>query len=309
MIKGKLSGNQRRNLSPRVMGLFLMIGCSVMISFGGLIYRSFQDIEILEIVFFRSLALITYMSVFLCFKFKFEVIKNVKKIGLRGIFASAVFCLAQVSWLTALKYTSVANATFTLCVTPFVTAIVAYFFIRESISRITFLTMFIAIIGVTIMVVGGLETTDNRGLLFAICTSVAFAVFAVILRANRNLDMLPVLLVTGIFMALIGWFGGSFSNAIPLSDIILCLLWGTVLQGFAHSLMIKATRLILSAEITLFMLLEFTLNPLWVWLFINEVPTLSTLLGGSIIILSVCVLAGNEMRYSFQTKRDPLNDI
>ena len=42
------------------------------------------------------------------------------------------------------------------------------------------------------MIVGGFETADNRGLLFAICTSVAFAVFAVLLRANRKLDMLPV---------------------------------------------------------------------------------------------------------------------
>ena len=71
-------------------------------------------------------------------------------------------------------------------------------------------------------------------------------------------------------MAAVGGIGGSFSNAIPMSDIMLCLLWGMLLQGFAHSLMIRATRLILSAEITLFMLLEFTLNPLWVWLFIND---------------------------------------
>jgi drug/metabolite transporter (DMT)-like permease len=70
--------------------------------------------------------------------------------------------------------------------------------------------------------------------------------------------------------------------------------------------MIRATRLILSAEITLFMLLEFTLNPLWVWLFINEVPTFTTLLGGGVIILSVGVLAGSEIRDAFKIKKDPL---
>jgi drug/metabolite transporter (DMT)-like permease len=156
------------------------------------------------------------------------------------------------------------------------------------------------------MIVGGFETADNRGLLFAICTSVAFAVFAVLLRANRKLDMLPVLLVTGLFMAAVGGIGGSFSNAIPMSDIMLCLLWGMLLQGFAHSLMIRATRLILSAEITLFMLLEFTLNPLWVWLFINEVPTFTTLLGGGVIILSVGVLAGSEIRDAFKVKKDTI---
>ena len=304
MLNGNFLATQTGRLSPRFVGIFLMISCSILISFGGLIYRSFENIEILEIVFLRSLALITYMSFFLCFKYKSLVIVHIKSIGYRGLLASGIFCLAQVSWLIALKYTSVANATFTLCITPFVTAVVAYFFIRESISRITFFTMVIAMIGVTIMIVGGFETADNRGLLFAICTSVAFAVFAVLLRANRKLDMLPVLLVTGFFMAALGGIGGSFSNAIPMSDIILCLLWGMLLQGFAHSLMIRATRLILSAEITLFMLLEFTLNPLWVWLFINEVPTFTTLLGGGVIILSVGVLAGSEIRDAFEIKKD-----
>jgi drug/metabolite transporter (DMT)-like permease len=136
------------------------------------------------------------------------------------------------------------------------------------------------------------------------CTSLAFAVFAVVLRANRDLDTLPVLLVTGVFMALIGGLGGSFSNTIPLTDIILCLIWGIVLQGFAHSLMIRATRLILSAEITLFMLLEFTLNPLWVWLFLSEIPAKTTLLGGIVIILSVGVLASTEIRAALVAKRD-----
>ena len=297
--------NQRFSwITPRFIGIFFMICCATIISFGGLIYRNFEDIEILEIVFFRSLALISYMGIFLCFKYKFNVFKNIRGIGVKGFFASAIFCSAQVSWLIALDFTSVANATFTLCLTPFITALVAYVFVKEAISRVTFFTMMLALIGVSIMVFGGVKTNANLGLISALYTSIAFSVFAVTLRSNRNLDMLPVLLVTGLFMGAIGGVGGSFSNSIASKDIILCVIWGVLLQGFAHSLLIKASRLILSAEITLFMLLEFTLGPLWVWLFLNEIPVMTTLIGGGVIILSVIVLAGSEISRAFRIEKE-----
>ncbi|MDG2474419.1 MAG: DMT family transporter [Paracoccaceae bacterium] len=301
-----LKNFQSRRLSwitPRFAGVFFMICCATIVSFGGLIYRNFQDIEILEIVFFRSISLVSYMGVFLFFKYRLNFFRHMSDIGLKGIFASAIFCSAQVSWLIALNFTSVANATFTLCLTPFITALVAYFFVKETISRVTFLTMFLALIGVSIMVFGGLKTEANTGLLAALYTSIAFSVFAVTLRSNRNLDMLPVLLLTGVFMGFIGGFGGSFSDSIPLKDILLCVIWGVVLQGFAHSLMIRASRLILSAEITLFMLLEFTLGPFWVWLFLNEIPVMTTLIGGGVIIFSVGVLTGSEIRGALRPNR------
>jgi len=52
------------------------------------------------------------------------------------------------------------------------------------------------------------------------------------------------------------------------------------------------------------MLLEFTLSPLWVWLFLNEIPVATTLIGGGVIILSVIVLAGSEIRRAFRIEKE-----
>jgi len=41
-------------------------------------------------------------------------------------------------------------------------------------------------------------------------------------------------------------------------------------MGFVHSVFIFATRFLLASEVTLFMLLEFSLGPFWVWIFLNE---------------------------------------
>ena len=44
-----------------------------------------------------------------------------------------------------------------------------------------------------------------------------------------------------------------------------------------------------AAEVNLFFLLETIIGPGWVWFFINEQPTLETIQGGSIIILTIAI--------------------
>ena len=48
-----------------------------------------------------------------------------------------------------------------------------------------------------------------------------------------------------------------------------------------------APRFITAAEVNLFFLLETILGPIWVWLVIKEQPTIETIFGGSIIILTI----------------------
>jgi drug/metabolite transporter (DMT)-like permease len=58
---------------------------------------------------------------------------------------------------------------------------------------------------------------------------------------------------------------------------------------------VAASKHLLAAELTLFMLLEFTLGPIWVWIFVNEVPTSWTLIGGSVVIIAVLFKSGLEI--------------
>jgi len=50
-----------------------------------------------------------------------------------------------------------------------------------------------------------------------------------------------------------------------------------------------APRFITAAEVNLFFLLETILGPIWVWLVIKEQPSLETILGGSLIILTIAI--------------------
>ena len=108
--------------------------------------------------------------------------------------------------------------------------------------------------------------------------------------------MKPTLLVSGAIIA-VGAFAARFDDlGISMNDLLLCVLWGGVLSGLANGMFIAASRHLVAAEVTLFMLLEFALGPIWVWLFVGEVPTRWTLLGGGLVIASVSLRAILELR-------------
>ena len=102
--------------------------------------------------------------------------------------------------------------------------------------------------------------------------------------------MLPTLIVPALIIGLVGFIIKGNDINISDNDIILSFIWGGVLNGFAHAIFIIATRHLLAAEITLFMLLEFTLGPLWVWYFVGEVPAINTLYGGGIVMSAIAML-------------------
>ena len=129
-------------------------------------------------------------------------------------------------------------------------------------------------------------------------TAVSFATYAVIVRWRREVDMLPVLVLSSVIIIVSGAIVTGGALGVSLRDIVLCLLWGGVLSGFANWMFIVASRQLIAAEVTLVMQLEFVFGPIWVWLFINEVPTQLTLIGGSLVLGAVLYRAMAELRRS-----------
>jgi drug/metabolite transporter (DMT)-like permease len=108
--------------------------------------------------------------------------------------------------------------------------------------------------------------------------------------------MLPALLVSGLLIVLVAGVLRWDDLGISTRDMLLCLLLGGGLSGIANALFIAASRHLVAAELTLFMLLEFALGPIWVWMFINEVPTEWTIAGGAIVILAVVLRSLLQLR-------------
>ena len=288
------------NTPTRRRGIEMMVLSATLVSTSGLIFRSFDDIGVFEVVFFRSVALVLMMCGVISWAYGWQSLTVIRKIGFWGVLGAAFFAGAQTSYVLAFSYTSVANITFTIATAPFLTAILARSLLGEKISKQTIFAMLVAAVGIVILFYSNVNFDSFVGTLLAFLTACCFSCFAVILRKRKDIEMLPVLLVTGLLTIPVGIFLGSWEGAISLRDISLCLIWGAILQGFGQSLLITASKVLKAAEVPLIMLLEFTLGPFWVWLFLNEIVTFGTLIGGSFILASILGLTIYELKMTMK---------
>lgn len=299
-----LLANMTEAPARRGLAMLLMVVSSVGISFGGLIVRSMDGADAWQINFYRSLSLAAVVMGILIYRYRGNTATRIRGIGWPGLMGGASLSVAGICYLQALNNTTVANTLFVLSAIPFFTAALAWLILSETLRRETVVTMIFAAIGVGIMVADGIGAGSAYGNVMALITALGFSGFAVIVRANRQVDMLPSLLVSSIIILVLSTIIRWGDLGISAKDIMLSFLWGGVLSGIGNAMFIFASRHLVAAELTLFMLLEFALGPLWVWVGIGETPTRWTLFGGAVVILAVTVRAVLEIqRGSARMKR------
>ena len=281
--------------SRRAWAMGLMIVGSMGISFGGLVIRAIDSADVWQINFYRSIALIVMVTLIMVLRHGRAAPARIHGIGRPGLLAGIMLAAAGICFLQSITNTTVANTLFVLSAIPFLTAALARLFLGERLTRLTVLTMCAAAIGIVVMVSGGISTGSLYGNVMGLLTAFFFSCYAVVLRRHRGIEMLPSLLISGGFIILIVLVLRGGDLAISLHDILLCFLLGGILSGLANALFIAASKHLVAAELTLFMLLEFSLGPVWVWLFIAETPTSVTIVGGAIVIGSVALRAGLEL--------------
>ncbi|MDA8647825.1 DMT family transporter [Rhodobacteraceae bacterium] len=276
--------------------MVLMLLGSIVISFGGLAIRNIETADNWQINFYRSIAFALAISIVLLFRYGKIEPQKLKGIGLEGILAAMLLASASISFLQAITNTTVAATTFTLSSIPFLTAIMAWLFLGERIGKSTILTMCIAAPGISLMFVQGFGSGTLYGNFMALLCAVGFSSYAIIIRRNRRLEMLPTLILSNLIIMLVALLFNWDNLSISRNDLLICFILGGLLSATVNTLFLIAAKHLFAAELTLFMLLEFTLGPIWVWIFINEVPTSWTLVGGSIVISAVFLKSVSELR-------------
>ncbi|MEP1949778.1 MAG: DMT family transporter [Anderseniella sp.] len=273
----------------------LMIVSSVSISFGGLVIRAIEAADVWQINFYRSVALVVMVALIMSLRHGRAAMTRTRGIGRPGLLAGVMLAGAGICFLQSITNTTVANTLFMLSAIPFFTAALARVFLGERLMRTTVMAMCAAAVGIVVMVSGGIGAGSLYGNMMGLLTAFCFSCYTIIVRRYRGIEMLPALMVSGCIIIVISLVLRWGNLAIPLGDILLCFLLGGILSGLANALFIAASKHLAAAELTLFMLLEFALGPVWVWLFIAETPTRATIAGGTIVIGSVAIRAGLEL--------------
>jgi len=272
----------------RNLSYILLTTAFVGISFGGLIIRNIHYADVWQISFFRALGFVFSITIMLYYNYRSAIVENIKKIGSAGFIGGLLHAIANLLLLFSFSKTSIANTSFTLSLIPFITAILAVIILKEIISFRTLLTMLIAFIGIFIMIKDGLETNSFYiGNLMALVCAICFSGFIIIIRKYNKIDMTPTSLISGIVILIVTFVVSQGNIDIPTQEIWLCFFWGAALNGYINIVLIYSTRFLYASEVTLFTLVEYSLGPLWVWIFLDESITQMTLFGGMLVMLSV----------------------
>ncbi len=289
--------------------MLLMVIGSTAISFGGLVQRSLEVASPWQINVYRSLGMIVAIGAIVAIQNRGRFVATLMSVGRYGLLAGLLLAGAGVSFIQAFAHTTIANALFIIGSIPFFAALLARIFLGERLRRATLVTMLFAAGGLGLMVVNGISIGSGFGNLMALATAISFAGYAVVVRYRRQVEMLPSLLIGALLIIVVSLPVTGGDLALPLNDILLCLFWGGCLSGFVNWTFIIASRHLATAELTLLMLIEFALGPLWVWLFVGEVPHRWTLIGGSVIIVSVAVRAILELLTKPSPEQTPAQPV
>tara|TARA_A100001015_G_scaffold276207_1_gene334229 strand:- start:902 stop:1777 length:876 start_codon:yes stop_codon:yes gene_type:complete len=274
------------NIISKIPGSILVFLGACILSFGGLIVKSFEGATLWQILFWRQFFFIIVVTLFLLITYKSKIFHAFYKSGLPGVLGGIVLACGFCSYVFAMYNTTVANTNFIIQTQTIFLAIFGYFFLKEKISKITLASIIIAFAGIILMVGNSLSPGQLSGNLVAFIMPISFAFLILIVRKYPEIDMVPLQLTAGAVAMIIG-FMLSPEIIISKHDIFLGFLAGFLQLGFGFILITIGARSTPAAFVGIIMLTEAVLGPLWAWLFINENPPFIVLIGGSVVIIAV----------------------
>ena len=269
------------------LAVMLVLMSSTVNSVGGLILRSIDAAGPWHVLLYRQGALSLALLLVLLSRHRGRVVPEFIGIGRYGVVAGLAMATGATCFIHSLSNTTVANTLFILSATPFVTAVLGWVWLKEPVRRRTWFAMTLALVGIAIMVGGGFAAGTIFGNVMALATVFCFSCFVVLLRRGRATNMMAAVVVGSSISAINAAFILKGNFAISIHDLVFCIAWGGVLSTVVHFLFVWSSRFVRGAELMLLVLVEFVLGPLWVWIFVAEVPRTATLVGGAVVLVTV----------------------
>ncbi len=219
--------------------------------------------------------------------------------GWPGVAVAATNTLANILFIAAIGRTTAANLVFILALNPIFAAVLAWAVLKEKTPVWTWLAVFMAFLGVGIIVSDGLRTGtwvgDIMALVVAMCTAVALTI---IRKTGRNV---VTSLATGSLVSALIALHWAQPLQLNMQGWSWLALNGLIVMPLASALIAIGPRYIPSAEVAMFFLLDTVLTPIWIWLLFGEVPTPRAMLGGAIVI--VTLFAHSLWRFQMHNRR------
>ena len=277
-------------MNEYIKGLLITLTGVLVITPDSLLIRLIEA-DSWTVIFWRnSLSGLTILLGLLVY-YRRDFLRQLLSIGWAGLIMGVIWALGTFCFVYSIQTTLVANTLFIVSTSPIFAALISWLILREAVTRRTWLTIAFSLVGIAIIAWGSTED-DSQGSLIgdlaAMGTALAVAISFSIARRNRSISMIPAIGISSIFAGLV-----AFPLAAPLAEsadkVWPILLIGLIVAPIGASLLVIGPRYLPAADVSLLLLLEAVIGPLWVWWMLKEFPGIYTLVGGAFVLLTLLV--------------------
>jgi drug/metabolite transporter, DME family len=266
----------------RVPPILYVAAAALLWSTGGLFIKA-TELDPYELSFGRSLLAALTVSYF------------TRRRGFRvnwvTVVAAVLYAALLLLFVMATKLTTAANAIFLQYTAPVYVLVFEPLVFKEKYRRGDFLVVAACAAGIALFFVGRLRPEEMSGNLLALLSGLCFAAFMLLIRLPRagRVNRASSIIYGNLLLAAVcapSFFRGL--HKVTPSDLGIILFLGVVQIGIAYTLFTRGVeRGVRSLDAGLVGYVEPLSNPLWVYLFLGERPSMWAVLGGAVIIAAV----------------------
>jgi len=199
--------------------------------------------------------------------------------------AAVSVALCMLFFVTATRLTTAANAVILQYLAPIHVALIAPRFLGEKTHPRDWLALVLALGGMTLFFWGDVSPQGRLGIFLALAASVAFAGIPLFLRRMGTAGGQTQAVFLGNLLLAVICLPFYFQGSKPgLKGIGALLILGVFQTGLAYFIYSRAVRHVRALEAALIPVIEPILNPVWVFLFIGERPSVQSMIGGALVL-------------------------
>ena len=276
-----------KNLSDQQKGSLLAFIAVMFITPDSLLIR-LSNVDTWSLVFYRGA--IPFFSVFIVMLliYKLNFFKVLFSSGHHGLIYIITFSITNITFVVSIQNTNVANTLVMVALAPMLSAILGAIFLKEIPGKKTWIAIGVTFMAAVYIFYDSLQIGNIYGDLLGFVAALGLAIGAVTIRSAKKKNLVPAAVVGKMLVAIFAMF---FIETYVLleSDLIIVPLMCIICVAIPFVLVTIAPRFIPAEEVNLFFLLETIIGPFWVWMVIKEQPSVETIQGGVVIILTLAI--------------------
>jgi drug/metabolite transporter (DMT)-like permease len=285
-----------KNLSDQQKGSFLAFVAVMFITPDSLFIR-LSNVDTWGLVFYRGMIPFFTVLIGMLIVYKSKFFKMLFNSGYHGVIFITTFSITNITFVVSIQNTNVANTLVMIAMAPMLSAILGAIFLKEIPDRKTWIAIAVTFLAAVYIFYDSLQLGNVYGDILGFITGLGLAINAVTIRSAKKKNLLPAAVVGKLCVAIFAMFFIETYTLVD-RDLFIVPLMSIMCVAIPFVLVTIAPRFIPAEEVNLFFLLETIIGPFWVWMVIKEQPSIETIQGGMIIILTIAVHSFLKLRKS-----------